>query len=936
MPLTHSRLALAATLVWLLAGCSSEDSSTPGPTDATGGAGGMTSGVLGGAPGLGGQTSTATCTPACRGDQLCSNGQCVCADASTIECNGACVNTNSNSANCGVCGNVCSGSTPFCQNGQCTSSCTPPTELCGSSCINPATYQSDSSNCGACGVSCAASGQGPVCTAGVCGCGADPNYAFCGGNCVNTANDLNNCGACGVVCSAGQTCTAAGCVGGGTGGATGAGGNTSVGQGGNTVVGQGGNTVVGQGGNTVVGQGGATEIGQGGATEIGQGGATEIGQGGATEVGQGGSTEVGQGGSTEVGQGGSTEVGQGGNTGCAAEPFVLSNFEEGVPAAGQFPIAIEQDGRHGCWETFQGTTTTNFTLNVEQDAASTDPCNNYYLHAVGTSAAGWGDYVGVSVNFVENGTCGNPTATDPQPYDASKYAGIRFRAKVGPGHDPKSPVRVNIALPASEENSANTPAGTCVATTATATRAATPCWQHMGRFLHVVSGYEPTTYNDVQLTSEWKTFSLCFDRDMYPLSLPSILTNAQRDALPQTMTKLQFQFNQGKDWYVSQYPTEGDYQDLAKNLPFDFYVDDIEFIEGECPNSTAYPSLTNQALGTCEPATGAAKYNNALSQAYDRWKKNFVRNGNTVVAVEQDGGVVTSESMGYGMLIALAMGDQAQFDAFWGYVDTQLNGNGLMTWISTGTGSATDGDVDIAYALYVAGQKWGGNYGAEATAMISAINTYDVDGGTHLGPGDGWGDNVGFNPSYFAPSYFRVFGGMDAVITSGYSLTDTNTGSNFPTDWTDMSGGAIMPIGSVTAKFNKPAYGYDAARVPWRLGLDACETGTDANGVLGQIVGYFANLYDGGSTIDLMKGGWIKETGQPAGASDGATAADMQGSFIGPLGVGAMATGNDLMRDRALRTILDILENGDFNHTYFPSSVGFLSALAMTGNFPTP
>jgi len=889
MPLTHSRLALAATLVWLLTGCSGEDTKSGGPADSTGGS----SGALGGAPGLGGQTGTADCAAGCRGDQVCSNGQCVCADPATIDCNGACVNTNSNSANCGVCGNMCSGTTPFCQSGQCASSCAAPTELCGSSCINPVTYQNDSSNCGACGVSCAASGQGPVCTAGLCGCPA--GYAFCGGTCVNTATDLNNCGACGVVCGAGQTCTASGCVGGGMGGATGAGGNTSV----------------------------------------GQGGATVVGQGGATEVGQGGSTEVGQGGSTEVGQGGSTEVGQGGNTGCAAEPFVLSNFEEGVPAAGQFPIAIEQEGRHGCWETFQGTATTNFTLNVEQDAASTDPCNNYYLHAVGTSAAGWGDYVGVSVNFVENGTCGNPTATDPQPYDASKYAGIRFRAKVGPGHDPKSPVRVNIALPASEENSANTPAGTCVATTATATRAATPCWQHMGRFLHVVSGYEPTTYNDVQLTSEWKTFNLCFDRDLYPLSLPSILTNAQRDALPQTMTKLQFQFNQGKDWYVSQYPTEGDYQDLAKNLPFDFYVDDIEFIEGECPNSTAYPSLTNEALGTCEPATGAAKYNNALSQAYDRWKKNFVRGGNTVVAVEQEGGVVTSESMGYGMLISLAMGDQTQFDAFWNYVATKLDANGLMNWLNGGGGSATDGDVDIAYALHVAGIKWGNSaYSAAATAMIQAIKDHDVEQTNRLKPGDGWSD--AFNGSYFAASFFRVFGGMDPVIENSYSLIDTNTGSNFPTDWADWAGAARMPAGSVTAKFNKPAYGYDAARIPWRLGLDACETGTDANGILGTLVGFFGNLYDGGSTIDLMKGGWIKETGQPAGASDGATAADMQGSFIGPLGVGAMATGNDLMRDRALRTILDILENGDFNHTYFPSSVGFLSALTMTGNFPTP
>ncbi len=59
----------------------------------------------------------------------------------------------------------------------------------------------------------------------------------------------------------------------------------------------------------------------------------------------------------------------------------------------------------------------------------------------------------------------------------------------------------------------------------------------------------------------------------------------------------------------------------------------------------------------------------------------------------------------------------------------------------------------------------------------------------------------------------------------------------------------------------------------------------------------------------------------------------MQGSFIGPIGVGAMAAGPAVMRDRAMRTVLDILESGDLNHAYFPYTVGFLSLLTMTGNF---
>ena len=80
-----------------------------------------------------------------------------------------------------------------------------------------------------------------------------------------------------------------------------------------------------------------------------------------------------------------------------------------------------------------------------------------------------------------------------------------------------------------------------------------------------------------------------------------------------------------------------------------------------------------------------------------------------------------------------------------------------------------------------------------------------------------------------------------------------------------------------------------------------------------------------------MKAGWDKRTGEPHHEP-----VDCQGSFIGPMGVAGMAVGNAAMRDRAFRAMLDILESGDFNHTYFPSTVGFLSLLIMSGNFPTP
>ena len=112
----------------------------------------------------------------------------------------------------------------------------------------------------------------------------------------------------------------------------------------------------------------------------------------------------------------------------------------------------------------------------------------------------------------------------------------------------------------------------------------------------------------------------------------------------------------------------------------------------------------------------------------------------------------------------------------------------------------------------------------------------------------------------------------------------------------------------------------NSARVAGRLGLDVCLGGGN-NTALKAIVDFFAAKYDAGASIDLMKAGWYKTTGQPHPMSK-----DLQGSYIGPIGAGGMAMGNAAMRDRAFRVMLDILESGDFNHTYFPSTVGLLTA----------
>jgi len=911
-------------------------------------------------------TNCGSCNIACAAGQSCVSGACSC-QAGLTNCSGLCTNVASDGSNCGGCGIVCGDTTPLCSQGSCTNQCQQGETSCGASCVNT---QSDSFNCGGCGVIC---GAGESCTNGLCTC--PTGQLNCGAGCVDVLANRANCGSCGNACAGDRTCTSGtctcpagsvecdgACVTGTscpttcdpacTGGKTCTAGVCNCPTGTEDCNGTcvtAGTCATGcdpacTGGKSCVD--GAcvcdSELSDCSGTCVNlQTSATNCGSCG-TPCTDGRTCNAGvcacPSGTVECD--GVCVTGTTCNTDCTRPTGMISDFEEGSGVTP--PVVIAQDGRQGEWERFFETDTTNFKLAVESPGGS-DTCDQWALHATGASAAGWGTYVGIGLNLT--GTIDNPNI-----YNAASYTGIRFRARIGSGHDSKSAVRFNVSIPETEGTGSPGDHDACEPVAATTEKAARDCYQHLGRFLHVVPGYDTSEYHDNELTTEWKTFAFCFDRDFYPLSLPSNLSNTERNALASRILKIQLQFNQGKDWYVSSYPNEGKYTELAKNLPFDFWINDLEFFEGACPNSDTFqssggasdPFPQNANIGTCSPAANAANFANALSQIYARWTTNFVRADGSnarVIAPEQENGVTTSESMGYGMLIAAAMGDKTNFDKFWGYVQSHM-ANGLMIWKpSGGSGSATDGDVDIAYALLMADSQWGG-YASAATSMINAIKSRDVEN-NQLKAGDAW--NPGFNPSYFAPSYFAAFGGMSSVISTNYSVLSTNVNAQtgrFPTDWTDWSGNPVTgdSIGAqVTAGFNVPVYGYDAARVPWRIGLDGCQNGGTGTTLSTAIINFFAERYDGGATIDLMKAGWVKSSGNASTSSEGGTAArDFQGSFIGPLGVGAMAANNATVRDRAFRAILDIMENGDFNHTYFPSTVGFITLLVMSGNFPAP
>src|SRR5262249_4042122 len=73
--------------------------------------------------------------------------------AGAVDCDGTCTFLESDPDNCGACGNICGGSTPYCSQGACTDCGGFGAAICNGVCVD---IFSDALNCGACGRQCAA------------------------------------------------------------------------------------------------------------------------------------------------------------------------------------------------------------------------------------------------------------------------------------------------------------------------------------------------------------------------------------------------------------------------------------------------------------------------------------------------------------------------------------------------------------------------------------------------------------------------------------------------------------------------------------------------------------------------------------------------------------------------------------------------------------
>jgi len=366
--------------------------------------------------------------------------------------------------------------------------------------------------------------------------------------------------------------------------------------------------------------------------------------------------------------------------------------------------------------------------------------------------------------------------------------------------------------------------------------------------------------------------------------------------------------------------------------------------------------------------------NNDVMAAYTKWKADLVvadagaggfqRVQRTSTGTFPDGvsaatpaNSTVSEGIGYGMLIAVYMGDRTLFDNLWKYSQLHLDSNGLMNWsiaadgktTSGQSGGATDADEDIAWALAMADKQWGSsgglNYLNLAKTQIAAIWNHEIYDSKLAGPGDSWGPTNLYNNiniSYFAPAYYRLFKQLDsghaweAVTQTVYDTiantlisANKNTTNGLVPGWSTSTGGS-----SSAGPFN---YQYDACRTPFRIGIDWCLEGGPAAGAATALnparaqayVALTSSFFSGVGAANIVDG--YNLDGTPMSSANPVTKAQ-SAAFIGPAGVGAMSSAtyqSFLNASYNLVKTNTLLVGG----AYYEECWTVMSLLMMTGNF---
>ena len=367
-----------------------------------------------------------------------------------------------------------------------------------------------------------------------------------------------------------------------------------------------------------------------------------------------------------------------------------------------------------------------------------------------------------------------------------------------------------------------------------------------------------------------------------------------------------------------------------------------------------------------------ASMNNSITAYYDNWKLDFLRKSNGMTpggffvyyqdtTVKYTGDTIVfktvSEAHGYGMIImALMTGyeDSARifFDGFYKMYNDHRStvDHDLMSWFisydedsTKDDDNATDGDMDIAYALLLAHCQWGSNgpinYLEEARRIINNGTKPSNTNHNRLMVGDWWMyvstmDWATRSSDWMTDhlrAYYLTTGDniWNAITDTIYSMIDYMTFHYSPV-------AGLLPdfvIDSIPA----PAgpwflesvydghYNWNACRVPWRIATDYAHYGTqDAKSKLNNMLTWLKTS-TGNNPVNIKTGYLL--SGDPIPDRP-----DTSLAYISPFITACIV---DSAHQQYLNDGWNFIKNRS-DYAYFGNTLNLLCMLVISGNWWAP
>ena len=381
-----------------------------------------------------------------------------------------------------------------------------------------------------------------------------------------------------------------------------------------------------------------------------------------------------------------------------------------------------------------------------------------------------------------------------------------------------------------------------------------------------------------------------------------------------------------------------------------------------------FPVHTVYSANTIKPDNyNQAELDEQTASFYDDWKAVYLKNDcgdpDQYYVLKSDPELTVSEGIGYGMMITAYMaghdGDaRTYFDGLYRWFAAHPSNltPDLMDWTqltcvddaTDDDNSASDGDIDIAFALLLAHAQWGSDgevdYLSEAQAIIAAIMGSEVHPATLTVRLGDWctADEPLFywstRTSDFILDHFKVFACVandpdwNTVVDNCYILmegmrTDYSPSTGLMPDFITDVNSEPQPAGpSFLEDPNDGAYNYNACRVPWRVGVDLLINGDQRARTTVATINTWLIGATGGDVTAISNGYGLDGT---------ALALENDASFIGPFTVGAMAdAGNQSWLNNLYA---ELLTNNDVAEGhYFPNTLKLLSMITISGNYWVP